>query len=49
MRREGRASRGCNENKRSSLNLMWAKAGGGGGLLSVLALENRKFHSQQTP
>lgn len=49
MRREGRASRGCNENKRSSLNLMSAKAGGGGGLLSVLALENRKFHSQQTP
>lgn len=31
MRREGRASRGCNENKWSSLNLMSAKAEVGGG------------------
>lgn len=50
MRREGRASRDCNENKWSSLNLMSAKAEvwGRGVLLSVLGLENRKFRRQQT-
>lgn len=47
-RRERGASRGCNRNKWSSLNLITAKSRGGRGLLSPQWLENRKFHRQRT-
>lgn len=55
MRKEGRVLRSYNENKRTSLSLWTAKAGGvcmcvAGGVLGLpfaLGLENRKSHRQQ--